>query len=111
MNLECRGAESLAFLDELLLEAQYFNINGLCEELARRIAEITRRQKEEASEDKDFRLIKCDVCDVQDVFHEWVIEKNYEFESMQVCDDLCLVVLARRVSRGELALVERLMKT
>lgn len=47
----------------------------------------------------------------QDVFHEWVIEKNYEFECMQIVENTAYIVLGRRVSRGELALVERLMKT
>lgn len=47
----------------------------------------------------------------QDLFHEWVIEKNYEFECMQIVGDTAYIVLGRRVSRGELALVERLMKT
>mmetsp|Transcript_2270 Transcript_2270/g.3230 ORF Transcript_2270/g.3230 Transcript_2270/m.3230 type:complete len:204 (-) Transcript_2270:112-723(-) len=111
INLDTLGLESLSFMDELLLEAQYFNINGLCEDLSRRIAEITRKQKEEASGDKDFRLVKCELREVQLVFHEWVIEKNFEFETIQICGDVCFIVLARRVSRGELALVERLMKT
>lgn len=48
---------------------------------------------------------------IQDLFHEWVIEKNYEFECMQIVEDTAYIVLGRRVSRGELALVERLMKT
>lgn len=45
------------------------------------------------------------------MFHEWVIEKNYEFECMQIVENTAYIVLGRRVSRGELALVERLMKT
>lgn len=75
--------------EELLLEAQFFNINGMCEDIARHLAEVTRKQREEASGDKDFRLIKCSITDVQGVFHEWVIDKNFEFEGMQVRADVC----------------------
>ncbi|CAM9562374.1 unnamed protein product, partial [Phaeothamnion confervicola] len=109
--LDSRGTADLHFLEELLQEAQFYNVSGLCEDVARRIHDISRRQKEEPSGDKDFRLVTCTVGTIQEVFHEWVIGKNYECESMQIAGDTAFFVLGRRVSRGELALVERLMKT
>ncbi|CAM9323801.1 unnamed protein product [Chrysoparadoxa australica] len=109
--LENRGVNDLAFLEELLTEAQFYNINGLCEELQLKVSVLTKKVKEGPSGDKDYRLVSCQVGHLQEVFHEWVLEKNYEFESMDISGEMCYIILGRRVSRGELALVERLMKT
>jgi hypothetical protein len=76
--------QPVSLQEELLVEAQFFNVGGLCEAISKRLAEICRRQKEEASGDKDYRLLTCNISEVQAVFHEWVIDKNFEFENMQV---------------------------
>ncbi|CAN0378545.1 unnamed protein product [Pylaiella littoralis] len=111
IGLESFGKEDLHFLEELSHEAQFFNIAGLCSDISRRMSDIARQHREGPSGDKDFRLVQCSTSQIQDLFHEWVIEKNYEFECMQIVGDTAYIVLGRRVSRGELALVERLMKT
>eukprot|EP00903_Cladosiphon_okamuranus_P019876 g18269.t1 len=111
IGLESFGKEDLHFLEELSHEAQFFNIAGLCSDISRRMSDIARQHREGPSGDKDFRLVQCSKAQIQDLFHEWVIEKNYEFECMQIVEDTAYIVLGRRVSRGELALVERLMKT
>eukprot|EP00904_Undaria_pinnatifida_P006272 jgi/Undpi1/2775/HiC_scaffold_14.g06152.m1 len=111
IGLDSFGKEDLHFLEELSHEAQFFNIAGLCADISRRMSEIARKHREGPSGDKDFRLVQCSTAQIQDLFHEWVIEKNYEFECMQIVADTAYIVLGRRVSRGELALVERLMKT
>ncbi|CAN0093241.1 unnamed protein product [Ectocarpus sp. 12 AP-2014] len=111
IGLESFGKEDLHFLEELSHEAQFFNIAGLCSDISRRMSDIARQHREGPSGDKDFRLVQCSTGQIQDLFHEWVIEKNYEFECMQIVGDTAYIVLGRRVSRGELALVERLMKT
>ncbi|CAN0315345.1 unnamed protein product [Ascophyllum nodosum] len=111
IGLDSFGEADLHFLEELSHEAQFFNISGLCADISRRMTEIARKQREGPSGDKDFRLVQCNIGQIQDLFHEWVIEKNYEFECMQIVGETAYIVLGRRVSRGELALVERLMKT
>ncbi|CAM9552196.1 unnamed protein product, partial [Scytosiphon promiscuus] len=111
IGLDSFGKEDLHFLEELSHEAQFFNIGGLCSDISRRMSDIAKQHREGPSGDKDFRLVNCPTGQIQDVFHEWVIEKNYEFECMQIVENTAYIVLGRRVSRGELALVERLMKT
>lgn len=111
INLAHRGDESLCFLEELLVEAQFFNVGELCDSLSKRITELTCNRHEEPSTLEDYRLVSCKASEVQAAFNTWVIERDYEVGSFQVSGEICYMVLKRRATKGEVNFLDRLMRT
>jgi hypothetical protein len=70
--LDGRGAPHTGFLEELLVEAQFYNLSGLCDELTGRLSELRRLSKELPSGDKDYKLVTCEASQLPQVFHRWI---------------------------------------
>ena len=111
-------------LTEILEEAQFYQIQGLSALLARRIEKINERNMTAPSDEKEYKLFT-DVSqeDVKPLFQEWVLIGGYDFESWVECDKETRrgtrkegarsynIIFSKPVSREDLRLVNRMMKT
>ena len=97
--------EELEKLEELLCEAEFYQVRGLVSELKKQLDKIRERPEKEY---KMFSNVNATQCD--DLFQEWVRLNGWDFESWLHHEKGINIVFSRLVSREDLRLVNRLMK-
>jgi len=97
----------------LLQEAQYYQIQGLQKRLAQDIKKEKQQKRAELSNEKEYKLVEVKREDVKETIKDMTMLQGYEFENWLPADSnnanaLVALLFSRKLSRGELMLLDRL---
>ena len=98
--------EELQTLEEIIQEAEFYQVRGLIVELKKQRDKIRERPE------KEYKMFsQVNHVEVTRLFEEWVRLNGWDFENwLNLGGDTYNIVFSRLVSREDLRLVNRLMK-